>query len=162
MSVGGKPAAATPAAAPVAEPGKKRTGGKVAGQVSMTPNAIRKRNARAGGADAPAAPNPFGQMASQLQNYGTSTGGQVTGTATGLKHTANPNNPNFGTKPAAEPAAEPAKKLGPTRAIKGGKQTEPEKQKVAAEARRVYGGRYVRESIDDRLLKEFKFFINKE
>jgi len=153
MSVGGSPAVA---------PGKTRTGGKVAGQVSQTPNAIRKRNARAGGAEAPAfAPNPFGSMVNQMQSYGTSTGGKVTGTATGLKHTANPNNPNFGTKPAAEPAAEPAKKLGPTRAIKGGKQAEPEKQKVAAEARRVYGGRYVRESIDDRLLKEFEFFINK-
>jgi hypothetical protein len=43
---------------------------------------------------AAAAPNPFGQMAKQMQNYGTSTGGRVTGTATGLKHTANPNNPN--------------------------------------------------------------------
>ena len=44
--------------------------------------------------DDTAAPNPFGQMAKQMQNYGTSTGGRVTGTATGLKHTANPNNPN--------------------------------------------------------------------
>ena len=59
---------------------------------------------------AAAAPNPFGQMVKQMQNYGTSTGGRVTGTATGLKHTANPNNPNAvaaTTTPAAtsEPAA---------------------------------------------------------
>jgi len=39
----------------------KKTGGKVAGQTSNTPNAIRKRNSRAaakGGAPAPAAPVP--------------------------------------------------------------------------------------------------------
>ena len=46
------PAAAAPAAAPAAAAAAaapaalKRTGGKVAGQVSQTPNAIRKRNAR--------------------------------------------------------------------------------------------------------------------
>ena len=46
-------------------------------------------------ADTAAAPNPFGQMTNQLQNYGTSsTGSQVTRTATGLKNTASPNNPN--------------------------------------------------------------------
>ena len=89
----------------------KRTGGKIPGQVSMTPNAIRKREARASGATATTAataPNPFGQMANQLQNYGTSTGGRVTGTATGLKHTANPNNPNAISATAAAPAAIPA------------------------------------------------------
>jgi hypothetical protein len=48
----GKPAAQAPAAqqaAPAAQaaPQKKHTGGKVAGQISQTPNAIRKRDARA-------------------------------------------------------------------------------------------------------------------
>jgi hypothetical protein len=40
-----------------------RTGGKVAGQVSNTPNAVRKRAARAAGK---AQPSAFGNMASQL------------------------------------------------------------------------------------------------
>ncbi len=47
--------------------------------------------------DTAAVSNPFGQMTNQLQNYGTSstsTGGRVTKTATGLKNTASPNNPN--------------------------------------------------------------------
>lgn len=85
-------------------PTTARTGGKVPGQISMTPNAIRKREARKSvTTTAAAAPNPFGQMANQLQNYKTSTGGQVRGTATGLKHTASPDNPNA--MPAAAPAA---------------------------------------------------------
>jgi hypothetical protein len=54
---------------------------------------------------AAAAPNPFGQMTKQMQNYGTSTGGRVTGTATGLKHTANPNNPNAVSATTGTPAA---------------------------------------------------------
>jgi hypothetical protein len=40
--------AAEPQAAPAAEPAPKRTGGKVKGQVSMTPNAVRKREKRLG------------------------------------------------------------------------------------------------------------------
>jgi hypothetical protein len=76
-------------------PTTARTGGKVPGQISMTPNAIRKRQARKSvTTTAAAAPNPFGQMVNQLQNYKTSTGGQVRGTTTGLKHTASPDNPN--------------------------------------------------------------------
>lgn len=55
--------------------------------------------------DTAAAPNPFGQMVKQMQNYGTSTGGRVTGTATGLKHTANPNNPNAVSATTSTPAA---------------------------------------------------------
>lgn len=55
--------------------------------------------------DTAAAPNPFGQMAKQMQNYGTSTGGRVTGTATGLKNTANPNNPNAVSATTSKPAA---------------------------------------------------------
>jgi len=42
-----KAAPAAPAA-PAAEPAPKRTGGKVKGQVSMTPNAVRKREKRLG------------------------------------------------------------------------------------------------------------------
>lgn len=78
---------------------KTRTGGKVAGQVSQTPNAIRKRAARAG-TDSTSAPSAFGNMAAQLAARPTtsSTGGTTTGVAGAgngvVKHTANPNNPN--------------------------------------------------------------------
>ena len=40
--------AAEPQAAPAGQPAPTRTGGKVKGQVSMTPNAVRKREARKG------------------------------------------------------------------------------------------------------------------
>ena len=83
------------ATSPIDATAKKRTGGKKSGEVSMTPNAVRKRKARKSVTTAVApASNPFGQMVNQLQNYKTSTGGQVRGTATGLKHTASPDNPN--------------------------------------------------------------------
>jgi len=78
---------------------KTRTGGKVAGQVSQTPNAIRKRAARAG-TDSTSAPSAFGNMAAQLAARPTtsSTGGTTTGVAGAgngvVSHTANPNNPN--------------------------------------------------------------------
>ncbi len=55
-------AAATPAA-------KKHTGGKVAGQLSQTPGAIKKRQARAA-AGAKAGAGAFGQMATQLGKAG--------------------------------------------------------------------------------------------
>jgi len=73
------PAATTPATEPAttAEPvpgetpaqtvAKTRTGGKVAGQVSQTPNAIRKRDARAVAAQAKTTGNDvMGRMAKQL------------------------------------------------------------------------------------------------
>jgi hypothetical protein len=90
-----------------------RTGGKVAGQVSQTPNAVRKRNARAASGKsaattpATAGAGAFGQMARQLSTTGqSSTGGQTQSTPTGLKHTANPNNPNIAKVPASTlPAA---------------------------------------------------------
>jgi len=76
---------------------KTRTGGKVAGQVSQTPNAIRKRAARAG-TDSTSAPNPFGQMANTMRTYAppetTSTGGTLTQTPTGQVHKASATNPN--------------------------------------------------------------------
>ena len=37
---------------------------------------------------------------------------------------------------------------------------EPAAEPATAESRRVYGGRYVRESLDERLLKEYKFFLD--
>jgi hypothetical protein len=88
---------ATDATATDTTTAKTRTGGKVAGQVSQTPNAIRKRAARA---DTTTTPSAFGNMASQLSARPTtsSTGGTTTGVAgvgNGVvKHTANPNNPN--------------------------------------------------------------------
>ena len=100
---------------------KKHTGGRVAGQLSQTPNAIRQRQARAGqqptaGAQPTAVAQPaaggagaFGQMAKDLSTTGTSsTGGMTQATSTGLRHTANPNNPNMApvaTATAQEPVA---------------------------------------------------------
>ena len=63
-------------------------------------------------------------MANRLQNYTTNTGGQVQGTATGLKHTASPNEPNATTaaapaatsQPVATPAATTRKKRTPKKA----------------------------------------------
>jgi hypothetical protein len=94
---------------------KTRTGGKVAGQVSQTPNAIRKRAARAG-TNSTSTPSAFGNMAAQLAARPTasSTGGTTTGVAgTGngvVSHTANPNNPNL--QPATTTAT---KKTTPTK-----------------------------------------------
>jgi hypothetical protein len=82
------PAAAAPAAEPAATPAAaapapatKARGGKVAGQQSQTPNAIRKRNARRDKANAAATTGgagAFNQMAQQMSqqnsskdNYGT-------------------------------------------------------------------------------------------
>jgi hypothetical protein len=82
----------------------KRTGGKVAGQVSQTPNAVRKRAARANAKQAPqqgGGAGAFGNMAQQLGNQ-TSTGGQTQATPQGQIHTANPNNPNQQQAPAQQ------------------------------------------------------------
>ena len=84
----------------------KRTGGKVAGQLSQTPRAIRKRAATAAKKDGASTfgaggASAFGNMASQLAARPTtsSTGGTTTGVAgvgNGVvRHTANPNNPNM-------------------------------------------------------------------
>jgi len=109
------PTAAAGAAAPVGGAERQAYAGMTANGKPWTGDALRNKffptapdaagddvagnTAAAAGDDvagdtAAAAPNPFGQMAKQMQNYGTSTGGRVTGTATGLKNTANPNNPN--------------------------------------------------------------------
>lgn len=70
----------------------------------------------------------FGQMANQLGNTGaSSTGGQTQGTATGLKHTANPNNPNLGTQQAPADATAQTATGTPLKVQTGGK-----KPKVAA------------------------------
>lgn len=74
---------------------KKRTGGRVAGQLSQTPGAIRKRAARLAnktGAPADAGANAFGSMTQQLAPVSrkSSTGGTITQTPTGLRHAAKP------------------------------------------------------------------------
>jgi hypothetical protein len=88
---------------------KPHTGGRVAGQISQTPNAIRQRNARAAktaNVDQQAkAANAFGQMANTLSSptptqpatpaaKTTSTGGTVAQTPTGQTHQASATNPN--------------------------------------------------------------------
>jgi LysM repeat protein len=114
----------TPAATDAAQAGaeqpaqttKKHTGGRVAGAgPSQTPNAIRQRQARAAkknsttsAAPATAGAGVFGQMAKDLSTTGTSsTGGMTQATPTGLRHTANPNNPNMA-KAATAPTTAPA------------------------------------------------------
>ena len=96
---------------------KTHTGGRVAGQVSQTPNAVRQRQARAANKAPAATTTPpatggagaFGQMAQQVTTPTTpatqtsSTGGITQQTSTGLTHKANPNNPNI-----APAAAKPA------------------------------------------------------
>ena len=96
---------------------KKHTGGRVAGAgPSQTPNAIRQRQARAAqknptttsAAPATAGAGVFGQMAKDLSTTGTSsTGGMTQATPTGLRHTANPNNPNMA-RAATAPTPAPA------------------------------------------------------
>jgi len=55
------------------QPPPKKTGGKVAGQVSQTPDAVRKRNARAAAKSANSAGNAaMGQMANQLTQQNAS------------------------------------------------------------------------------------------
>jgi len=103
------PANTTPAVA------KPRTGGKQPGVVSQTPNAIRKRTARAQGAVAPGQ-NAFGQMAQQLSGANkskSSTGGTITQMPTGQFHAANPKNPTVGTPAVATPAATATAKPAP-------------------------------------------------
>ena len=81
----GNPNAAPAAgAAPAAEPAAgqsapKKTGGKVAGQVSMTPSAVAKRAKRTAAASANSAgAGAFGQMAKQAQTAGKiNTGSMV-------------------------------------------------------------------------------------
>ena len=90
---------------------KTRTGGRVAGQLSQTPNAVRKRQARAANKAPATTTTPttpatggagaFGQMAQQITTPATqtsSTGGTTQRTSTGLTHKANPNNPNLKVK----------------------------------------------------------------
>jgi hypothetical protein len=55
------------------QPPPKKTGGKVAGQLSQTPDAVRKRNARAAAAEKAKAGNAaMGQMANQLTQQNAS------------------------------------------------------------------------------------------
>jgi len=109
------PATTAPATPPVVA--KPRTGGKQPGVVSQTPNAIRKRNARAQGVTAPGQ-NAFGQMAQTLSGANkskSSTGGTTTQMPTGQFHAANPNATVSAPTPATTTAAKPAPKwLTPT------------------------------------------------
>jgi hypothetical protein len=100
-------AVATPAATTVAPPANTRTGGRVAGQLSQTPGAVAKRNARANTTQPNAGAGAFGQMATQLTTSPTttSTGGKVMTTPTGLVHTAKPSAPPVA--PAVRPASDP-------------------------------------------------------
>lgn len=81
------------------QPSKKtKTGGKVAGApLSQTPNAIRKRAARAAATTPVTEPNSMDNMSRQLAARGqaqTSTGGATIATGTGVRHAASPTNPN--------------------------------------------------------------------
>ena len=119
--------ATTPATTPTPDvTAKKHTGGKVAGQVSQTPNAIRKREQRAAAKQAnQAGAGAFNQMATQLQQpaktstpdysqlgkgafpgYGKATYNVPTG---GLPatNTVMPSN-MVGSKPPAKPQTKPA------------------------------------------------------
>lgn len=97
-------AAATPAA-------KKHTGGKVAGQLSQTPGAIKKRQARAA-AGAKAGAGAFGQMATQLGKAGApaAPAPMKFGPGVGPQMTIAPSKVSYNMNlPKAAPAA-PAKK----------------------------------------------------
>jgi hypothetical protein len=87
IASGGQPASTTSGAQPPI-----RTGGKVAGQVSQTPGAIAKRNARAQGTQANAAGvGAIGQMANQL---GGTTPNTMANAPVSRTNTAKPSNPN--------------------------------------------------------------------
>lgn len=81
-----------------------RTGGKVAGQTSMTPNAIRKREARAKAATAnTAGAAAFGQMSNSLANAPVTKPSTITPTAA-----VKPSTPASTTLPTATSATAPA------------------------------------------------------
>ena len=115
------PAATTPQAAPAA----------------TTPQASAAPASPAAGS------NAFGQMARQLGGSGTSsTGGQTTASATGVKHTANPNNPNQ-PKPAVAPApATPAPAAAPVADRAGAK------SRAMSQQRRFNKGSAIQENYD--------------
>ena len=82
-----------------AAPAKAKTGGRVAGApLSQTPNAVRKRAARAAATTPKATEQTaMGNMSRKLAARGqaqTSTGGATIATGTGVRHAASPTNPN--------------------------------------------------------------------
>lgn len=81
-----------------AAPAKAKTGGKVAGaSLSQTPNAVRKRAARASATPQATELTAMDNMSRQLAARGqaqTSTGGATIATGTGVRHAASPFNPN--------------------------------------------------------------------
>jgi hypothetical protein len=54
--------------------------------------------------------------------------------------------------------------MPPAAGVAGAVQTTTAEPKTGTnnEARRVYGGKYIKESLDARMLKEFNFFINQK
>ena len=83
-------------------PTKTHTGGKVKGQVSQTPNAIRQRDARAakaGTTPAAGGAGAFGQIANQLGGTQPNT---MANAPVSKVNVASPNNPN---QPQATPVA---------------------------------------------------------
>lgn len=86
----GQPAAPTAPAAPsAARPGQPAARPAARPTAQTTPTKATTPGAGA-----------FGQMASQLSSTKSSTGGTTTQTPTGVKHTANPKNPNLKVKEA--------------------------------------------------------------
>jgi hypothetical protein len=80
---------------PATQPGSvKRTGGKVAGQLSQTPGAIAKRNARTQATHAnTASAGAFGQMANQLGGTKPNTMANAPVSKTNVAKPGNPNQP---------------------------------------------------------------------
>ena len=75
-------------------PATQHTGGKVAGQLSQTPGAVAKRNARAQGTQANAAgAGAFGQMANQLGGTKPNTMANAPVSKTNVAKPGNPNQP---------------------------------------------------------------------
>lgn len=88
----GATAEPVPGETPAQTAAKAHTGGKVAGQISQTPNAIRKRDARAATAQAKATSNDvMGRMTKQLGTAPAGGPAQAEPTATPAQPT-----PNFG------------------------------------------------------------------
>ena len=156
-----------------------KTGGKVKGQTSNTPNAQRKRAARAGkkagGAPAQAAPAqaapaqaaPSGQppgfgyadaarmagikpQPAPTPNYGRQASGYGTQTTSFKSPGSMPTNATNATLGGGQTAsAKPAKK----------KKAPAQAPDTAAAEHRMYGGKYIREGADEKLAREFEHFL---
>ena len=135
-----------------AQAGKPHTGGKVAGQTSQTPSAVRQRQARAAKAQ-PAAPglaiaNPALNPAMKATT--DAGGGTTTPTATGYVHKAGANNPNAA---FAEPGSTEVK---PTATAPQAQAGNPDDATRAALKKRKQQG-VMPEAIE---YKKFKFLVD--